>query len=82
MKEFRLQPNTWDKDSYATKGFWFPLLQRLLHKLHQHNFALQMYVFNTLPKACIYTWWNKAVLKVEEVETVNEIKVKFLTNLN
>ena len=54
-KEFRLQPNAWDKDSSATKGLWVPLLQRLLYKLHQHNFALQVYVINTLPKACIYT---------------------------
>ena len=57
------------------------MLQILLHKLHQHTFALQMYVFNTLPKACIYTWWNKKVSKVEEVETVKVIKVKCLTNL-
>ena len=78
MKEFRLQPNTWDKDSSAAKWLWVPLLQRLLYKLHQHNFALQVYVPNTLPKACIYTWWNKAVSKVEEVETVKEIKVKWL----
>ena len=78
MNEFRLQPNTWDKDSSATKGFWVPLLQRLLYKLHQHNFALQVYVINTLPKAYIYTWWNKAVSKVEEVEIVKEIKVNGL----
>ena len=81
MKEFRLQPNAWDKDSFATKGFWVPLLQRFLNGLHQHNFALQVYVINTLPKAYIYTWWNKAVSKVEEVETVKVIKVKGLTNL-
>ena len=54
MKEFRLQPNAWDKDSSAAKGFWVPLLQILMYKLHQHNFALQVYVYNTLPKACIY----------------------------
>ena len=77
-KEFRLQPNAWDKDSFATKGLWVPLLQIILYKLHQHNFALQVYVINTLPKACIYTCWNKAVLKVE---TVKVIKVKCLTNL-
>ena len=65
----------------TTKGFWVPLLQRILYKLHQHNFALQVYVLNTLPKACIYTWWNKAISKVQEVETVKEIKVKCLTNL-
>ena len=81
MKEFRLQPNAWDKDSSATKGLWVPLLQILLYKLHQHNFSLQVYVINTLPKACIYSWWNKAVSKVKEVETVKEIKVKCLTNL-
>ena len=81
MKEFILQPNAWDKDSSATKGFWVPLLQKHLYKLHQHNFALQVYVINTLPKACIYTWWNKAVSKVEEVETVKVTKVKGLTNL-
>ena len=44
MKEFRLQPNAWDKDSFAAKVFWVPLLQRLLYKLHQHNFALQVYI--------------------------------------
>ena len=81
MKEFRLQPNAWDKESSAAKGFWVPLLQILLYKLHQHNFALQVYVSNTLPKASIYTWWNKAVSKVEEVGTVKEIKVNDLTNL-
>ena len=82
MKEFRLQPNAWDKDSSAAKGFWVPLLQRLLYKLHQHNFALQVYVINpSLRPVFIYTWWNKAVLKVEEVETVKVIKVKCLTNL-
>ena len=78
MKEFRLQPNAWDKDSSAKKGFWVPLLQKLLYELHQHNFSLQVYVFNTLPKACIYTWWNKAVSKVEIVKV---IKVKGLTNI-
>ena len=77
-KEFRLQPNAWDKDSSATKGFWVPLLQRLLYQIHQHDFDLQVYVSNTLPKACIYTWWNKAVSKVE---TVKKIKVNGLTNL-
>ena len=76
-----VQITTWDKDSSATKGFWVPLLQRLLYKIRQHNFAHQVYVPNTLPKACIYTWWNKAVSKVEEVETVKEIKVNGLTNL-
>ena len=81
MKKSILQPNAWDKDSSAAKGFWVPLLQRLMYKLHQHNFALQVYVSNTLPKAYIYTWWNKAVWKVEEVETVKEIKVNGLTNL-
>ena len=81
MNEFRLQPNAWDKDSSATKGFWVPLLERLLNRLHQHNFALQVYVINTLPKAFIYTWWNKSVSRVEEVETVKVIKVKGLTNL-
>ena len=78
MKKFRLQPNAWDKDSSTTKGFWVPLLQRLLYELHPHNFALQVYVINTLPKACIYTWWNKVVSKVEIVKV---IKVKCLTNL-
>ena len=81
MKEFGLQPNSWDKDSSATKGFWVPLLQRLLYKLRQHDFALQVYVSNTLPKAYIYTWWNTAVPKVAEVEIVKEIKVNGLTNL-
>ena len=81
MKKFRLQPNSWDKDSSVAKGFWVPLLQRLLYKLHHHKFALQVYVPNTLPKACIYTWWNKVVSKVEEFETVKEIKVNGLTNL-
>ena len=81
MKEFRFQPNAWDKDSSATKGFWVPLLQRLLYKIHQHNFALQVCVSNTLPKACIYMDENKAVSKVEEVETVKNIKVNGLTNL-
>ena len=56
------------------------MLQIILYKFHQHNFSLQVYVINTLPKACIYTTWNKAVSKVE-VETVKVIKVKFLTNL-
>ena len=47
-----------------------------MYKLHWHNFALQVYVNNTLSKACVYTWWNKAISKVEEVETVKVIKVK------
>ena len=81
MKKFRLQPNAWDKDSSTTKGFWVQLLQRFLNELHQHNFSLQVYVINTLPKACIYTWWNKEVSKVEEVETVKEIKFQCLTNI-
>ena len=81
MDQFRLQPNTWDKESSASKVFWVPLLQILLYKLHQHNFSLQVYVINTLPKAGIYTWWNKAVSKVEEVETVKVIKVNGLTNI-
>ena len=81
MERVQIQPNSWDKDSSATKGFKVPLLQRLLYKLHQHNFTLQVYVPNTLPKACIYTWWNKAVSKVEEVEIVKDIKVKCLNNL-
>ena len=54
MKKFRLQPNAWDKDSSVTKGFWVPLLQRLMYTIHQHNFSLQKYISNTLPKACIY----------------------------
>ena len=78
MNEISVQPNTWDKDSSATKGFWVPLLQRILYKLDQHNFSLQVYVINTFPKACIYTWWNKVVSKVEIVKV---IKVKGLTNL-
>ena len=56
-------------------------LQIFLNELHQQNFALQVYVINTLPKACIYTWWNKVVSKDEEVEIVKVIKVKCLTNL-
>ena len=38
-------------------------------------------ISNTLPKACIYMDENKAVSKVEEVETVKKIKLNRLTNL-
>ena len=81
MERVQITTQRLDKDSSATKGFWVTLLQRLLYKLHQHNFALQVYASNTLPKAYIYTWWNKVVSKVEEVETIKEIKVKWLNNL-
>ena len=81
VNEFRLQPNAWDKESSATKGFWVPLLQILLYKIHQHDFALPVYISNTLPKAYIYMDENKAVSKVEEVETVKKIKVNDLTNI-
>ena len=81
MKKFILQPNAWDKDSSATKWFWVPLLQRLLYKLHQHNFALQVYVINTLPKACIYMEEIRQFSKVGEVVAVKEIKLNELTNL-
>ena len=80
-KEFRLQPNAWDKDSSTTKGFWVPLLQILLYTIHQHNFSLQVYVSNTLPKACIYMGKIRNFSKVEEVIAVMEIKVNELTNL-
>ena len=81
MKEFRLQPHAWDKDSSATKGFWVPLLQRLLYKLHQHNFSLQVYISNTLPKAYIYMGEIRQFSKVGEVVAVKEIKLNELTNL-
>ena len=44
------------------------------------NFLSQS-ISNTLPKACIYMAENKAVSKVEKVETVKEIKVNVLTNI-
>ena len=76
-KEFRLQPNAWDKDSSATKGFWVPLLQRLLYTIHQHNFALQVYIKQ--PPQGLYLYeGNKTVSKVEEVETVKRINGKWL----
>ena len=79
-KEFRLQPNAWDKDSSTTKGFWVPLLQRLLYTIHQHNFAFQVYLQH--PPQGLYLYGeNKAVSKVEEVKTVKRIKVNGLTNL-
>ena len=53
------------------------LLQILLYTIHQHNFSLQVYISNTLPKACIYGI-NKAVSKVEEVETVMLINITML----
>ena len=80
MKEFRVQPNARDKESSAAKGFWVPLLQRLLYKIHQHNFALQVYPQHP-PQGLYLYGWNKVVSKVEEVETVNNIKVNGLTNL-
>ena len=73
-KYFRLQPNAWDKDSSATKGFWVSLLQRLLYTIHQHNFALQVYVPNTFPKACIYMGEIRQFSKVGEVVAVRRIK--------
>ena len=76
----RLQPNAWDKDSYATKGFWVSLLQRLLYKIHQHDFSLQMPPQH--PRQGLYLYGgNKAISKVEEVETVKQIKVNGLTNI-
>ena len=80
-KEFKIQPNAWDKDSSATKGFWVPLLQRLLYTIHQHDFALQVYLSNTLPKAYIYMGEIRQFSKVGEVVTVKEIKLNELTNL-
>ena len=77
MKEFRLQLNARDKYSSATKGFWVPLLQRLLYKIHQHDFALQVYIQHP-PQGLYLYGWNKAVSKVEEVETVKVIKVTIL----
>ena len=70
MKKFRLQPNPWDKDSSAIKGFWVLLIWRLLKIYHNHNFSLQYWLINSLPKVSIYTLGNRAVSKVEEVETV------------
>ena len=81
MRKFRLQPNAWDKESSETKGFWVPLIQRIMYKLHQHNFALQVYVSNTLPKACIYMGEIRQFSKVGEVVAVEEIKLNDLTNL-
>ena len=75
MERVQIQPNTWDKDSSATKGFWVPLLQRLLSTIHQHNFALQVYVSNNLPKACIYMGEIRQFSKVGEVVAVKEIKL-------
>ena len=81
MERVQIQTNAWDKDFCATKGFWVPLLQRLLYKLHQHNFALSVFLSNTLPKACIYMDEIRQFSKVEEVEVVKEINVNDLTNL-
>ena len=81
VNEISVQPNVWNKESSATKGFWVPLLQRILYKIHQHEFSLQVYISNALPKACIYMDENKAISKVEEVETIKKIKVNDLTNL-
>ena len=77
MKEFRVQPNVWNKDSSAAKGFWVPLLQRLLYKIHQHDFALQMHIQHP-PQGMYLYGWNKTVSKVEEVETVKVIKGSML----
>ena len=76
-KEVRLQPNAWDKDSSATKGFWVPLLQRLLYTIHQHKFALQKYIQHP-PQGLYLYGGNKVVSKVEEIETVKRINGKWL----
>ena len=76
-KEFRLQPNAWDKDSSATKGFWVPLLQRLLYTIHQHNFAPIICIQHP-PQGLYLYGGNKAVSKVEEVETVKVIQATML----
>ena len=80
MKEFRLQPNAWDKDSSVAKGFWVPLLQRILYTIHQHNFSLQVYIQHP-PQGLHLYGGDKVVSKVEEVDTVKRIKVNDLTNL-
>ena len=46
-----------------------------------HLSAHIIYVGTQKDKHGELTWWNKAVSKVEEVETVEVIKVKGLTNL-
>ena len=71
VNEISVQPNSWDKDSSETKGFWVVLLQILLKIYHQHNFSLQVWLINSLPKASIYTLGNRVVSKVEEVETID-----------
>ena len=77
MKEFRLQPNAWDKNSSTTKGFWVPLLQILLYTIHQHNFSLKKYIQNP-PQGLYLYGGNKAVSKVEDVETVKRINGKWI----
>ena len=79
-KEFRLQPNAWDKYSSATKGFWVPLLQIFLYTIHQNKFALQKYIQHP-PQGLYLYGGNKAVSQVEEVETVKVIKGNGLTKL-
>ena len=68
-KEFRLQPNARDKDSSPTKGFWVPMLQRLMYQIHQHNFALQVYIQHPPQGLHLYRG-NKAVSKVEIVKVI------------
>ena len=63
--------------------------QRILSSTAPKDFCIQTTstnflsksISNTLPKAYIYMDENKAVSKVEEVETVKKIKVNGLTNL-
>ena len=45
VNELSVQPNACNKDSSATKGFWVLLLQRFLKIYHQHNFALQDWLY-------------------------------------
>ena len=51
-----------------------------MYTIHQHNFALQVYIKHP-PQGLYLYGGNKAVSKVEEVETVKVIKENGLTNL-
>ena len=53
-----------------------------MYTIHQHNFALQVYLSNTLPKAYIYMGEIRQFLKVGEVVAVKEVKLNELTNLH
>ena len=47
---------------------------RILKIYHQHNFALQSWLINALPKASVYTFGNRVISKVGVVETVGIVK--------